>query len=358
MKVQVYNETTKQMETVEDFELDLPKGDGTPPGRCPHGRIWEDLCADCAKDNSSRVHKELADKGNPPCDNTVCKHISHDPETKLCLLPNCACPGYVRPSMVTKGGRVITCTHYTDSTYQNLECNACFSKGTGQGGYSGKGWGPACNHGADHPVFRIGNCDVFAMASSKWYWSTKNGGLVLDCTNTGGRPLLLPPGYGSLQSHWRPAKNTIYVPWEDREAPPLAFGFWPALIAKLPAKLIVTCMAAHGRTGTALAALALTADPKLTYRDAIRLVREAHCTHAVEAAAQEEYLSKLAACKWRKKLAKAGVNGLLVYPKRPAKLAKDAETKNDPLFCKFCHTLPCKCARAGGEWDGGWEGCG
>ena len=83
--------------------------------------------------------------------------------------------------------------------------------------------------------------------------------------------------------------------WQDMGVPPVKYSFWAELLELLPAGVTkICCHGGHGRTGTALAALYLTAQPDATAEEAIELVRQKHCSRAIETAGQESYLHELA----------------------------------------------------------------
>ncbi len=94
----------------------------------------------------------------------------------------------------------------------------------------------------------------------------------------------------------------VVVDWPDYGFPPLANTFWQALHDKLKenapkdaagiAHVTFYCVGGHGRTGTALAAMAIAVAGQEN-GEAIELVREIYCSQAVESIAQEKYLEVL-----------------------------------------------------------------
>ena len=112
--------------------------------------------------------------------------------------------------------------------------------------------------------------------------------------------------------------KTLNIDWPDCDGPPVKPEFWyylPELLMKnrKKGKLIVCCMGSHGRTGTALAALAILHNA-LSVQAAIKLIRDLHCHNSVEVKAQIEYLKTVE--KWGKK------NGINI-PKDNSKMPED-----------------------------------
>ncbi len=98
-----------------------------------------------------------------------------------------------------------------------------------------------------------------------------------------------------LKGHY-PEPEIIELAWPDFHAPCVGLDFWQKVWANLPkGHTIVCCMGGHGRTGTCLAALMLVADPNMSSKEAIDIVRQNHCSKAIENKEQEEYLHDLAA---------------------------------------------------------------
>lgn len=95
----------------------------------------------------------------------------------------------------------------------------------------------------------------------------------------------------------------VRLDWADQSAPfGVTIAFWQALLnalpegtAEEPAKVIVSCQGGHGRTGTALAALLITAsEGQYGASDAARIVRSTHCKQSIESKSQMDYLLDLA----------------------------------------------------------------
>lgn len=88
--------------------------------------------------------------------------------------------------------------------------------------------------------------------------------------------------------------EVVKFDWPDMTAPNhVRLEFWARLLRALKPDTAIACMGSHGRTGTAMAAL-LVADG-MSARQAIDTVREKHCKHAIETAAQEAYIARLEA---------------------------------------------------------------
>ena len=93
----------------------------------------------------------------------------------------------------------------------------------------------------------------------------------------------------------------LSLDWPDYSIPAVSKYFWYAVIDDIREYNIKTistqCAGGHGRTGVQLAILAYllsTEDERAAWPDAgvlIDWVREQHCTHAVEAKSQQEYIA-------------------------------------------------------------------
>lgn len=156
----------------------------------------------------------------------------------------------------------------------------------------------ACSHTPDKPVVTINGCAIYAVRNGNTGdWRTvPSYHMLIDCLSDGAPALQLPAKLKYLQRYATTDEWTVGIPWDDYRTPPVAFGFWRALAKKLPRDgvCVVTCMGAHGRTGTAIAALLLGANPGMSDLEAIKLVREGHCWKAVEAECQKRYLKDMA----------------------------------------------------------------
>jgi hypothetical protein len=104
-----------------------------------------------------------------------------------------------------------------------------------------------------------------------------------------------PPDFGLyLDGRWRPPWPHSHVAWPDfgvpADAADLAAGLGDVLArARAGERVEIGCLGAHGRTGTALACLAvLCGHPP---GDAVAWVRAAHCPRAVETEDQAAFVA-------------------------------------------------------------------
>jgi hypothetical protein len=102
------------------------------------------------------------------------------------------------------------------------------------------------------------------------------------------------PDFGLyLDRRWQPPWPHDHLDWPDMGVPADPAAVLPALTALLDRarageRVEVGCLGGHGRTGTALACLAvLTGTPA---DDAVEWVRMHYCAQAVETEAQEEFV--------------------------------------------------------------------
>jgi len=156
--------------------------------------------------------------------------------------------------------------------------------------------GKTCTHTGSVPVFSLSNGKRIygARASSLSSASTlAHLDLILDCSGqvkprrfvTGGRR------WGFLNK-LAVGPEVVTLNWPDMTAPThVRLAFWESLIKALPDHTCVSCVGSHGRTGTAMACL-LVADG-MDAVGAIATVREKHCKHAIETAAQEAYVKSI-----------------------------------------------------------------
>lgn len=105
------------------------------------------------------------------------------------------------------------------------------------------------------------------------------------------------PDYGLyLDSRWQPPWDHGHIDWPDFGTPMDTEAVVEALKtvlerARSGQDVEVGCIGGHGRTGTALACLAvLTGHPA---RDAVAWVRASYCAKAVETPAQEAFVAGL-----------------------------------------------------------------
>jgi hypothetical protein len=105
------------------------------------------------------------------------------------------------------------------------------------------------------------------------------------------------PDYGVyLDSRWNPPWDHGYIDWPDFGVPASTEAVVEALEtvlerARSGQKIELGCLGGHGRTGTALACLAiLTGHPA---NDAVAWVRSNYCTKAVETPEQAAFIAAL-----------------------------------------------------------------
>jgi protein-tyrosine phosphatase len=103
-----------------------------------------------------------------------------------------------------------------------------------------------------------------------------------------------PPDYGLYLDHrWQPPWAHDHLDWPDFGVPVSAAPAVAALRSALDRarageRVEVGCLGGHGRTGTALACLAvLSGHPP---GDAVAWVRATYCAHAVETPEQEAFV--------------------------------------------------------------------
>lgn len=105
------------------------------------------------------------------------------------------------------------------------------------------------------------------------------------------------PDYGLyLDSRWQPPWDHGYVDWPDFGVPANTEAVVEALKAILERarsgqSIEVGCLGGHGRTGTALACLAVLAGHPAP--DAVAWVRSSYCPEAVETPGQEAFIAAL-----------------------------------------------------------------
>ncbi len=155
-----------------------------------------------------------------------------------------------------------------------------------------------CSHYGFLPVFTIRGVSIYASSRYKLTEGTiDRPKLFLNCTGTMANfPLRVPRGFEGLNEHVT-NDRTIDIDWRDGDSPDLMASFWRTLpdvcLANGWDNLTVYCLGSHGRTGTALASLAI-ANLNMNAVDAIAFVRKNHCLSAVESYRQFDYLDSIA----------------------------------------------------------------
>jgi hypothetical protein len=108
-----------------------------------------------------------------------------------------------------------------------------------------------------------------------------------------------PPDFGLYLDHrWRPPWPHVRLDWPDFGVPADRSTLLAALRdlrtrAEAGERVEIGCLGAHGRTGTALAALAVLAGHPAD--DAVAWVRAAYCAKAIETHEQEAFVRDLPA---------------------------------------------------------------
>jgi hypothetical protein len=163
---------------------------------------------------------------------------------------------------------------------------------------------PGCpeHTGATPTISLYGGEVVLSGAQGPRLQFTQDTRLILDCAGAVRFPNYdkwLKRGPGHLIKALRPEPPptpppVVEVDWPDRGVPMVPIAWWTKLMhvirTEYAGHVIVACIGGHGRTGTALAAMCLVANPKLGVEEAINFVRTHHCFNAVESDAQVEYL--------------------------------------------------------------------
>lgn len=105
------------------------------------------------------------------------------------------------------------------------------------------------------------------------------------------------PDYGLyLDARWQPPWNHGYIDWPDFGVPvntDAAIGALSTVLrrARSGERVEVGCIGGHGRTGTALACLAVLSG--YPARDAVAWVRSSYCAKAVETPEQEAFVAAI-----------------------------------------------------------------
>ena len=106
------------------------------------------------------------------------------------------------------------------------------------------------------------------------------------------------PDYGLyLDARWQPPWPHDHLDWPDFGLPTDSASVRRALAALLQRartgeRVEVGCLGGHGRTGTALACLAVLTDHSAG--DAVNWVRQQYCSDAVETQEQETFVATMA----------------------------------------------------------------
>ncbi len=142
-------------------------------------------------------------------------------------------------------------------------------------------------------VFKIDDVKYFAADAAGV--SKFSDGLVINLCNRPNMPAETSMPLELLVHMQLPYKE-IMVPWPDGEIPLVKSSFWKGLHEYASdqgyEKVCIHCEAGHGRTGTALSAIAI-ANLGWSAEQAINNVRLKHCRYMVETFDQTTYLGAL-----------------------------------------------------------------
>ena len=142
-------------------------------------------------------------------------------------------------------------------------------------------------------VFKINNVEYFAADANGV--SKFNDGLVINLCGSQKMPSALNMPH-ELMLHMQIPYTEIMVPWPDGETPLVKYSFWKGLHEYCEErgydKVCFHCEAGHGRTGTALAALAIS-NLNWSSEQAIRHIRRVVCRYMVETFEQTIYLGSV-----------------------------------------------------------------
>lgn len=165
--------------------------------------------------------------------------------------------------------------------------------------------GMNCNHTKVTEIMTIGSCTLYAgnerqvmpMAGQFEVIISLLGSVRAKQTHfhlsRGSRRV-----FANLAAYQQKRNNVICIDWPDMQAPDLDREFWIAMVQDLKqvqGKAVLYCMGGHGRTGTALCAIAQIAEyaPAIESGDVIQWVRQNYCCEAVETDSQVRYLLNL-----------------------------------------------------------------
>jgi protein-tyrosine phosphatase len=153
-----------------------------------------------------------------------------------------------------------------------------------------------CHHSGEEVILKINGVSVYGASVYKLV--PVSGDVLLNCTDSERdepEDQAFPEGYESLSEHVSQF-TVINLNWPDGDAPDVAPAFWrdlPRLVKRNGGvSLVPYCLGSHGRTGTALASMAII-HKRLSAFEAVKLIREKHCHRAVETAAQCDYLHRV-----------------------------------------------------------------
>ncbi len=189
----------------------------------------------------------------------------------------------------------------------------------GQQWSTGPTYQSKCFHGGHKALWTMPNGHGIYAAQESQLDAVTRHSLVIDCTGfvnkqseahranviaEAQRQALVFEGAGAealraLSDHVQKPTPRVHIAWPDGGVPPLVPSFWRALLDSVQGSVVVCCIGAHGRTGTALAALYLAQHASfdgepIELGEVVATVRKLHCEQAVETHDQVDYLEKVA----------------------------------------------------------------
>ena len=184
------------------------------------------------------------------------------------------------------------------------ECDPCWASthqiGSGVGS-SVKSWSdPVCTHKGTPEVFTIGAGFVKAGGDRDMFsWDLSGVDMIVNLTGMpnnkvtwdDGVAKLLGPDHDLLQR----GTPEMLLRWTDSQAPPVSMLFFSELasVVQSGTNIMIHCMGGHGRTGTALVALAHAAELHYSSTDPVKWIREIYCKKSVETSTQIDWLKKI-----------------------------------------------------------------
>ena len=169
---------------------------------------------------------------------------------------------------------------------------------------------PQC-HSGQKAVFTVDGITIFAGGRNRsggWNMMNPLPDLAMGPSETlgswGKGKTQVPEGWACEETLQSNSPHMISLDWPDFSIPKVGKEFWYALIQDIKDNNIKTiscqCAGGHGRTGVQLAILAyLLSDEKARKKEwpdssvLTKWVRKAHCSHAVEARSQQEYIAEV-----------------------------------------------------------------
>jgi len=163
-----------------------------------------------------------------------------------------------------------------------------------------------CTHGhIIKKVFDIGKAAIYAGsvydAKTRGDAHERKTAIIQLCASTSSAHACVEMSDGAerdFAATHKASKSTaihrISVDWSDSAAPPVSTEWWMALvkdISRFDGDVIFCCVGGHGRTGTALVAVAHFAN--VVKGDVVMWIRENYCKSAVESLIQLDWLKSV-----------------------------------------------------------------